>query len=89
MSEYKFTEGALEQLGFQIVEEGGFRYWEYVFDKESYMESQFLATEDLEIPKDRISWFPTFKVINAGGEDEGSPYMTFTEVVQTIANGKI
>ncbi len=84
MGEYKFTEGALESLGFEKISQDRINYWEYVFDKDNYLDSPFLATEDLGDADTQV-----FRVINAGGTDIGEPYMNFTEVVEAIANGKI
>lgn len=105
MSNYEFTEFQLRRLGFQEVrdeiEEGDVIYYEYVFNKEDYLNSQFLTTEDISVfpnfnpvkykvtedESKSMEGFINFKVLNNVDPDNGEPYLTREEVMELIEKG--
>lgn len=85
-----FTEQELTEKGFNKVVEGGFVNFEYVFNPEDYLNSKFLATDD--ISKEEYDLYEElgtkgWRVINSVNPDNGEAYLTEEEIDDLIKNG--
>lgn len=75
-----FTEQELTDKGFELRVDGGVGYFEYVFDKDNYWESKYLATTD-------DNQNENYQVINSINPDNGEPYLTEEEIDHLIKTG--
>lgn len=82
-----FTEQELTEKGFELVHDGGERYMQYIFNKDNYLESPFLATEEIVIPRTDVFYTVVHSVINSVNPDNGEPYLTEEEIDDLIKNG--
>lgn len=81
-----FTEQELTEKGFELVQDGGEEYMQYIFDKDNYLDSPFLATEEPVWWGDEMS-SKTYEVINSVNPDNGEAYLTEEEIDDLIKNG--
>ena len=83
-----FKEYELLEKGFELVEDGGSIYLQYIFDKSDYINSRFLATTDRKkysLTDGQI--FYTYRVINSIDPDNGEPYLVESEIDELIKKG--
>lgn len=87
MENVNFSESELLGLGFEVVPEGEAVYLQFIFNKDDYFNSKYLATEDVDAVRFMLDMGESSVPYNVIDPFNKGQYLTRKQIETYIKNG--